>query len=127
MDGRQMVAGSHRFPSDVARPGMLYGRVLRAPSFGAELVAADLSAAQKLQGVTAVRDGGFVGCAAPTTFAARKALETISATAQWKTVAQPSNDSLFEYLKQHVKQEASPRVQTRGSVEQGLARRPNGG
>ena len=47
--------------------------------------AADLSAAQKMPGVTAVRDGGFVGCAAPTAFAARKAVEAIAATAQWKT------------------------------------------
>ena len=84
---------------------MLYGRVLRAPSYGATLTGADLSAAQKMPGVTAVRDGGFVGCAAPTTFAARKALEAISATAQWKTAEHPSSDTLFEYLKQHAQEQ----------------------
>jgi len=118
---REMVTGSHRFPSDMVRPGMLYGRVLRAPSYGAALLSADLSAAQKMPGVKVVRDGGFLGCAAPTAFAARKALEAISATAQWKTAEHPSSDNVFEYLKQHAKAPGRPRGETRGSVEQGLA------
>ena len=118
---REMVTGSHRFPSDMVRPGMLYGRVLRAPSYGAALLSADLSAAQKMPGVKVVRDGGFLGCAAPAAFAARKALEAISATAQWKTAEHPSSDNVFEYLKQHAKAPGRPRGETRGSVEQGLA------
>ena len=120
VDGRDIVTGSHRYPRDIVRPGMLYGRVLRAPSYGATLTGADLSAAQKMPGVTAVRDGGFVGCAAPTTFAARKALEAISATAQWKTTEHPPSDTIFEYLKQHAREQGRAQGQTRGSVEQGL-------
>ena len=121
LDARDLVTGSHRFPSDVVRPGMLYGRVLRPPSYGATLDGVDLSAAEKMPGVKAVRDGSFVGCAAPTTFAARKAVEAISATAQWKTVEQPSSDILFEYLKQHASQQGRPQAPGRGSVEKGLA------
>jgi len=102
------------------RPGMLYGRVLRAPSYGAALVSADLSAARKMPGVTVVRDGVFVGCAAPTTFAARKALEAISVASQWKTAEHPSSDNLFEHLKQHAKEQGRPQGQARGSVEKGL-------
>jgi isoquinoline 1-oxidoreductase subunit beta len=121
LDTRELVTGAHRFPSDIVRPGMLYGRVLRAPSYGATLGSVDLSEAQKMPGVTAVRDGGFVACAAPTTFAARKALAAISATAQWKTVEQPSSDDLFGYLKQHARPQERPQAQGRGSVEKGLA------
>ena len=121
LDARDLVTGAHRFPSDIARPGMLYGRVLRPPSYGATLDSVDLAAAQKMPGVKAARDGNFVGCAAPTAFAARKAVEAISATARWKTVEQPSNDVLFEYLKQHASQQARPQAQGRGSVEKGLA------
>jgi isoquinoline 1-oxidoreductase len=121
LDTRELVTGAHRFPSDIVRPGMLYGRVLRAPSYGATLGSVDLSEAQKMPGVTAVRDGGFVACAAPTTFAARKALAAISATAQWKTVGQPSSDDLFGYLKQHAKPQERPQAPGRGSVEKGLA------
>jgi isoquinoline 1-oxidoreductase len=120
VDGREFVTGAHRFPSDIARPGMLYGRVLRAPSYGATLASVDLAAAQKMPGVTAVRDGTFVGCAAPTSFGARKALDAISATAQWNTVEHPSSDTLFEHLKQHARERGRPRGE-RGSVEKGLA------
>jgi len=56
LDGSEIVTGSHRYPSDIVRPGMLYGRVLRAPSYGATLAGADLTAAQKMAGVTAVRE-----------------------------------------------------------------------
>jgi isoquinoline 1-oxidoreductase len=120
-DIRELVTGAHRFPSDIVRPGMLYGRVLRAPSYGATLSSVDLAGAQKMPGVTAVCDGGFAGCAAPTTFAARKALAAISATAQWKSVEQPSSDGIFGYLKQHARAQERPQSQGRGSVEKGLA------
>jgi len=120
-DGRDLVTGAHRFASDIVRPGMLHGSVLRPPSYGASLVSADLSAARKMPGVTAVGDDAFIGCAAPTIFAARKALETISATAQWTAAPHPSSDNLFEYLKQHAQEQGRSRPQTKGSVEQGLA------
>ena len=120
VDGHDIVTGRHRFPSDIVRPGMLYGRVLRAPSYGATLESVDVSAARKMPGVTVVRDGGFVGCAAPTTFAARKTLEAISATARWRTEDQPSSDGLFERLKQHAREQGGSRGESRGSVEQAL-------
>jgi CO/xanthine dehydrogenase Mo-binding subunit len=120
LDGRDLVTGSHQFPSDIVRPGMLYGCVLRPPSYGATLDSVDLGPGEKMPGVKAVRDGDFVGCAAPTSFAARKAVAAISATAKWKTVEQPSSDVLFDYLKQHASAQARP-GQDRGSVEKGLA------
>src|SRR6266567_561223 len=32
-NGVEIVSGGHKYPSDVTRPGMLYGKVLRAPSY----------------------------------------------------------------------------------------------
>ncbi len=122
LDARDIVTGSHRFPSDIVRPGMLYGCVLRPPSYGAVLEDVDLSAARKMPGVVAVRDGGFAGCAAPTSFAARKAVEAIAAGARWRTSEHPSSDNLFEYLKQHANTGARPRGATRGDVELALGR-----
>ena len=121
LDGREFVTGAHRFPSDITRPNMLYGCVLRPPSYGATLAAADLSAAQKTPGVTAVREGSFVGCAAPTSFAARKAVEAAALTAKWETREHPSSRQLFAHLKERVAKDRPPRVQTKGSLEQGLA------
>jgi isoquinoline 1-oxidoreductase len=121
MDAADLVTGAHRFPSDIVRPGMLYGKVLRPPSYGATLESVDLGPAQKLPAVKVLRDGSFVGCAAPTGYAARQALEAISSTARWKEVEQPSSDGLFDYLKQHINQQGRPQQQGRGSVESGLA------
>ena len=36
VDGRAFVTGAHRYASDVKRPGMLFGKVLRPPSFKAK-------------------------------------------------------------------------------------------
>ena len=125
LDGRDFVTGAHRFPSDVQRPGMLYGSVLRPPSYGATLVEADLSEAQKMPRVTAVRDGSFVGCAAPDSLTARKALAAIAA-ARWRQPEHPPSRVLFEHLKQHAVRgdqgNRRPRVQAKGSLDQGLAK-----
>ncbi len=105
-NGRDIVAGVHQFPSDIARPGMLHGKVLRRPSYGAKLISVDLAPARAMDGVVAVRDDEFVGLAAPTRHLAEKALEAIAATARWEAAAHPSSDELFDYL----------RVKARGGV-----------
>ncbi|MGE5568467.1 MAG: molybdopterin cofactor-binding domain-containing protein [Rhodospirillales bacterium] len=119
VDAREIVTGAHRYPSDIVRPGMLYGCVLRPPSYGATLEGVDLEAARKMPGVLAVRDGSFAGCAAPTSYAARKAVEAIAAGAKWKIAPHPSSDGLFEHLKKHASPNARPSGD-RGNVEQAL-------
>jgi CO/xanthine dehydrogenase Mo-binding subunit len=102
-NGREIVLGAHRYPSDIVRPGMLYGKVLRPPAYGATLTAIDLSPARALQNVTAVQDGSFVGIAAPTSFAADTAIDAIARTAKWSQAPpQPSSKDLFAYLAQNV-------------------------
>ncbi len=97
LNSRDIVTGSHQFPSDIQREGMLYGAVLRAPAFGAKLLSVDEKAAGD---VIAVRDGDFVGCAATTSFAARQAMQKIAATAKWDVPTTPVNSvNLFDHLK----------------------------
>jgi isoquinoline 1-oxidoreductase len=117
---RDLVTGAHRYPSDIVCPNMLYGRVLRAPAYRATLESIDLSAVEKAADVVTVREGDFVGVAAPTLFRASAALELLAATAKWKTVAQPSSENVHAFLKEHAQSDRS-RPATRGSVEQGLA------
>jgi isoquinoline 1-oxidoreductase len=45
-NGRDLVTGAHRFSSDVKRPGMLRGKILRSPSYGARLISIDLAPAR---------------------------------------------------------------------------------
>ncbi|HZZ29996.1 MAG TPA: molybdopterin cofactor-binding domain-containing protein [Pirellulales bacterium] len=99
----ELVNGKHVYPSDITRPGMLYGKVLRAPSFGlqskpAKLKSVDLNVAKAMDGVVVTKDGDFVGVAAPTTFRANQALEAIAATAEWEHPSHPDSDQLFEHL-----------------------------
>ena len=42
VNGRNFISGKHVYVSDMKLPGMLYGKVLRAPSYGAKLLEADL-------------------------------------------------------------------------------------
>lgn len=122
---RDIVTGAHRYPSDILRPGMLRGAVLRPPSFGARLLAVDESAARALEGVVVARDGDFVGCAAPTAYEARLAIETLARTAKWAESPQPSTRDLFRHLKANVDDTAEARSQwsrETGSFEKALAR-----
>ncbi len=120
-NAREVVTGAHRYPSDVVRPNMLFGRILRAPSYGATLESIDLSKAQAMKDVFVFRDGQFVGCAAPSSSLAAQALEAIAATASWKTSPQPSDKEVHSYLKQHARTGGGSRPQTRGSIDSALA------
>jgi isoquinoline 1-oxidoreductase len=122
---RDVATGAHRYPSDVVRPGMLRGAVLRPPSFGARLLAVDESAARGIEGVVVARDGDFVGCAAPTSFDARLAVEALRRTAKWSESWHPATKDLFRHLKANVDAEAESRPQwnrENGSPDEALAR-----
>ncbi len=100
LDAREIVTGRLQYPSDHTLPGMLYGRVLRPPSFGAKLISADLSAAAQMPGVTLVHEGDFIGVAAPDRYTAERALGNVKA--QWQQSPQISNAELFSFIKSHV-------------------------
>ena len=100
-NGRDLVTGAHKFPSDMIRPGMVYGKILRAPSYGAKLVSIDLEPAKAMKDVLTLQDGPFVGLAAPTNFAASQALDAIAKTAKWESAPHPSSKDLFAYLREN--------------------------
>ena len=121
VNGRDFVTGKHRYPSDQALPGMLYGKIARPTAFNATLVSSDTQAAEQLPGVIVVRDGNFVGVAAPSSALAEQALSLIHL--QWKAERQPSSAELFEYLKKnqsHEDREEGPAAQ-KGDAQKALA------
>ncbi len=99
VDGRAFVTGAHKYTSDMKLPGMLYGKVLRPPAFHATLVSLGSDKAKALPGVVVVRDGDFVGVAAPDPHTAERAVAALRA--EWQTTPQPSDKELFAYLKAH--------------------------
>ena len=119
-NGRDIVTGKHRYPSDVVCENMLYGKILRPVAYGATLESLDITKAREMKDVVVVRDGQFVGCAAPTSQLATKVLEAIAATASWKTVSHPSSKELFEHLKKNARSGGS-RPRTKGTLDQAFA------
>jgi CO/xanthine dehydrogenase Mo-binding subunit len=120
VNAREFVTGEHQYTTDLRPAGMLYGKVLRAPSFGATLVSYDDSAAREMADVAIVHDGDFVGATAPTVEAAQAAISAIRV--QWKEVPQISVAEIFSHLKQNAKPSSDERFrQQKGSVQEGLA------
>jgi len=105
VDGRDFVTGKHRYPSDQKLPDMLYGKVLRPPSFGATLLSVDTQKAEQM-GATVVHDGNFVGAAAASTELAAAAVAAIHA--EWKSDPQPSSKELFDYLRKNTVEGKDP-------------------
>jgi len=116
VNARDIVTGRHRYPYDVTRPGMLYGKVLRPAALGGTLVSLDASAAEAMEGVKVVRDGDFAGVTALTPQAAERAVAALKA--EWRIPLKPSRAELFDYLKEHAEKEQVS--DEHGSVEQAL-------
>ncbi|WP_406694985.1 molybdopterin cofactor-binding domain-containing protein [Singulisphaera sp. Ch08] len=122
-DGRAFVTGRHVYASDVKRPGMLYGKVLRPPTFHTEPTSVDTSRAKALPGVTVVHEGKFIGVVAPDEPTANRALAAIRA--EWTTADQSSDRDLVQTLKGTTTAaeggRSGPSNGERGSVADGLA------
>ena len=118
-NGRDFVTGKHQFPSDIVRPEMMYGAVLRPEGFNATLQSLDISGAEKMPGVKVVRDGDFTGAVASDAFAAQQALAMIRA--KWNVPDQQGNRGLFEYLKNNPEGQAGRPDHAVGSVTEALS------
>ena len=121
VDGRLYISGKHQYVSDMKVPGMLYGKVLRPPSYNAKLVSADLSKAKAIPGVKAVRDGDFIGVAAPDVDTAVRAIQLIEVNWQEES-GQPSAANIFAYLVSNATAQETERApENKGDVTAGLA------
>jgi isoquinoline 1-oxidoreductase len=127
VDEKKYISGKHIYVSDMNLPGMLYGKILRPPSYGAKLVEADVTKAKNITGVVVVKDGEFVGVAAPDMNTARKALLAIDA--KWdEKKDHPSNKNIFDYLVKNTTTEGGVNEGggrnsgvTKGDVDRGLS------
>jgi isoquinoline 1-oxidoreductase len=98
VNGRDFVTGAHKYTTDVVRPGMLFGRVLRPDGYTGTLASLDDSRARAMPGVTVVKDGNFAGVVAPTERAVRRAAAAI--VAEWQTPPDlPSSATVYAHLK----------------------------
>ena len=97
INARAIVTGQEKFTSDMKLPGMMYGRVVRPAAFQASLTSVDTSAAERIPGVVAVKDGNFVGVAADDSSKLDRAAAAVRT--DWKAPPQIGARALFAHLK----------------------------
>lgn len=119
VDGRDFVTGRHLFTSDIRRPDMWYGRILRPAAFGASLARVDVDAVESMPDAQIVRDGDFIGVVAPDSARAARALGAIRA--EWTTTPQVSRTGLWEHLRRTGEGSDTRNRAIAGRVERGLA------
>jgi len=120
VDDRAFVTGRHQYTPDLRPAGMLYGKVLRPPSFGATLLSCDDSAAKAM---AAWRSSAMaISLAQPRPASAKHKTPLPPFNAQWKEGPQISNKELFAYLKEKASSSSEARHRNqKGSVDDGLA------
>ena len=94
------VTGGAAYVQDMRLPGMVHARVVRPPSYGAQLTECDTSTVEKLPGVVKiVRDGNFLAVVAEKEFQSIKAMNALAAATKWKeTASLPKQDDLLAVL-----------------------------
>ena len=118
------VTGGRSYVQDVRLPGMVFGRVVRPPSYRAQLVSFDEAAVKAMPGVVAVtRDGNFLGVAAEREEQAIKASRALRDSAKWSETPDlpPAVPALFEHLmkmpaQEKVVREKVPAVPAGGKI-----------
>jgi nicotinate dehydrogenase subunit B len=90
------VTGGMAYVQDLRLPGMTHARVVRPPSYGAQLSDCDTGAVAQMPGVVkVVRDGNFIAVVAEKEFQAVKAMQALAAAAKWQESARlPKQDDL---------------------------------
>ena len=94
------VTGGAAYVQDLRLPGMVHARVVRPPSYDAQLTDCETSAVERMPGVIkVVRDGNFVAVVAEKEFQALKAMVALAAAAKWQETARlPKQDDLSAAL-----------------------------
>jgi nicotinate dehydrogenase subunit B len=94
------VMGAASYIQDMRLPGTLFGRVVRPPSYTAELESVDTARVEKLPGVVAVvRDGRFLGVLAKREEQAIAAREALRSAAVWRSgTPLPPSDAILDAI-----------------------------
>jgi nicotinate dehydrogenase subunit B len=93
------MTGRYTYMHDFRVPGMLHGRVIRPPAFGAELQSVDEASVKDVPGIVKiVRQGNFLGIVATTEWAAISGARALQATwSKWEGL--PDQAKLFDYVR----------------------------
>jgi isoquinoline 1-oxidoreductase len=114
-DAEDRVTGRAVYSQDVRRPGMLFARLLRAPSFGAQLVNADLRPAEQVPGVVhVIQEADLMAVLAEDDESAEEAISVVRA--EWQARRSGSTIDVPQMLMETRRDPVA--VQEAGNVEE---------
>jgi CO/xanthine dehydrogenase Mo-binding subunit len=95
------ILGDAVFLQEHRPAGMLFGHLVRPPTYAAKLLSVNLTAVQKMPGVVkVVRDGSFLGVIAQREEQAVAAANALNASAKWQVEKKlPTHDGIFDWLR----------------------------
>jgi len=99
LGAREVVTGARQYTSDLHPSGLMHGKVLFAPAYGARLRSVDLSRAEAMPGVVVLHEGDLVALAAPDLATAHAALKAVRA--DWEPPNQLFERDIVEYLRRN--------------------------
>lgn len=92
------VTGKFTYMQDYRVPGMMHGRVVRPPAYGATLESVDENSIKNIPGVRIVRDKNFLGVVAGSEWNAIRAAQQLKV--QWsKAATLPDQGKLWEHVR----------------------------
>jgi nicotinate dehydrogenase subunit B len=94
------VTGGVAYVQDLRLPRMIHGRIVRPPSYGANLISVDSATVEKMPGLLkVVRDGNFLAVITEREFQAIEAMRALAAAARWQEKAKlPKASELPSFL-----------------------------
>jgi CO/xanthine dehydrogenase Mo-binding subunit len=107
LDIPRKVMGLPCFVQDMELPGMLFGRIVRPPTYRAQLLELDVAAIKALPGVVAVlRDGNVLGVAAEREEQAVNARQAMLRSARWSDAPLATSDeAIYGFLRKQQSKE----------------------
>ncbi len=92
------VSGKFTYMQDYRVAGMMHGRVIRPPAYGAKLEMVDESSVKNIPGVRVVKDNNFLGVVASSEWNAIRAASQLQT--KWSDAANlPDQSKLWEYVR----------------------------
>ena len=100
LDLTPKILGQAMFVQELRPKGMVFGQIVRPPTYGARLIAADTAAITRMPGVIKVlRDGSFLGVIAIREGQAQAAALALQQTCQWQVPRElPGTEGMADWL-----------------------------
>jgi len=118
------ILGDAKFVQEHRPAGLLFGHLVRPPTYAAKLLSANVASVQKMPGVVkVVRNGSFLGVIAKREEQALAAANTLSASAKWEVEKKlPTHDGIFDWLRNTkpnrvIETKIQPRLSAEASVK----------